>query len=161
VLDQLPDEPVDAVGFSLGGRTLLLAASQAPERFGRLVVMGIGANALGSSDHTEVSAAIEAGDTSHPIARYFLEHGARSGTPPAAIARLLGDAGPSLTPERLAGVAVPTLVVIGERDHAGPGQPLADALPDARCVTLPGVDHFSTPKAFGAIDATLEFLGAV
>jgi pimeloyl-ACP methyl ester carboxylesterase len=49
-------------------------------------------------------------------------------------------------------------VVIGERDFAGPGDPLADALPDARLVVLRGADHFSTPKDFGAIDATLRFL---
>ena len=52
------------------------------------------------------------------------------------------------------------LRVIGARDFAGPGEPLAGALPDARLVVLPGADHFSTPKDFGAIDATLQFLGA-
>jgi pimeloyl-ACP methyl ester carboxylesterase len=52
------------------------------------------------------------------------------------------------------------LVVIGARDFAGPGEPLAEALPDARLVVLPGADHFSTPKDFGAIDATLRFLEA-
>ena len=75
-------------------------------------------------------------------------------------APVVPPAGPSVTADDLAKVAIPTLVVIGDRDPAGPGEPLADALPDARLVTLPGVDHFSTPKSFGAIDAALEFLGA-
>ncbi|HEY5154855.1 MAG TPA: alpha/beta fold hydrolase, partial [Acidimicrobiales bacterium] len=44
VLGQLPDEPVDAVGFSLGARTLLVLASAHPERFHRLVLAGVGAN---------------------------------------------------------------------------------------------------------------------
>jgi len=26
-------------------------------------------------------------------------------------------------------------------------------------VTVPGVDHFATPSDFGAIDATMRFLG--
>jgi pimeloyl-ACP methyl ester carboxylesterase len=65
-----------------------------------------------------------------------------------------------LTPEECARVTVPVLVVIGERDFTGPGDPLAAALPDARLVVLPGADHFSTPKDFGAIDATLRFLDA-
>jgi pimeloyl-ACP methyl ester carboxylesterase len=55
-------------------------------------------------------------------------------------------------------LSVPVLVVIGDRDAAGPGEPLAEALPDARLVTLRGVDHFATPKNFAAIDATLDFL---
>jgi pimeloyl-ACP methyl ester carboxylesterase len=65
---------------------------------------------------------------------------------------------PALTTDDCARVTVPVLVVIGERDFAGPGDPLADALPDARLVVLRGADHFSTPKDFGAIDATLRFL---
>src|SRR4051812_45574487 len=40
----LPDEPVDAIGFSLGAQLLLRVASRAPERFGRLVLMGAGEN---------------------------------------------------------------------------------------------------------------------
>ncbi len=50
------------------------------------------------------------------------------------------------------------LVVLGDRDFAGPVDPLLDALPDARFVSLPGADHFGTPKDFRFIDATLEFL---
>ena len=45
-------------------------------------------------------------------------------------------------------------------DFAGPGEPLADALPNAELVTLRNVDHFATPKDFGCIDAALDFLGA-
>ena len=52
------------------------------------------------------------------------------------------------------------LVVIGDRDFAGPGDLLADALPDARVVVLRNVDHFATPESFGFIDAVLEFLDA-
>ncbi|HEV7686266.1 MAG TPA: alpha/beta hydrolase, partial [Acidimicrobiia bacterium] len=63
-----------------------------------------------------------------------------------------------LTPEECAKVTASVLVVVGERDFAGPGDPLVNALPDARLVVLPGADHFSTPKDFGAIDATLRFL---
>ena len=53
------------------------------------------------------------------------------------------------------------LVVIGDRDFAGPADPLVDALPDARGVTLRNVDHFATPESFGFIDAVLEFLDAI
>jgi hypothetical protein len=52
------------------------------------------------------------------------------------------------------------LVVIGDRDFAGPADPLVERLPDARAVVLRNVDHFATPKDFGFLDAGLDFLGA-
>ena len=48
----------------------------------------------------------------------------------------------------------------GRPDFAGPADPLMDALPDARLVTLKGVDHLRTPTDFGFIDAALGFLRA-
>ena len=53
------------------------------------------------------------------------------------------------------------LVCIGDKDFAGPGDPLVEALPDARLVVLKGTDHFATPESFAFIDAALEFLDAV
>ena len=41
----------------------------------------------------------------------------------------------------------------------GPADRLVAALPSASLVILPGVDHFSTPSDFGAIDATMKFFG--
>ncbi len=70
------------------------------------------------------------------------------------------DEGP-FTPEELAAVTCPVLVVIGDKDFAGPADPLVDALPDAKAVTLRNTDHFATPESFGFIDAALEFLDAV
>ena len=55
----------------------------------------------------------------------------------------------------------PTLVIIGDRDFAGPPEPLVDALPAAQLVVLRGVDHFRTPSEFDCIDAALEFVEAV
>jgi pimeloyl-ACP methyl ester carboxylesterase len=65
------------------------------------------------------------------------------------------------TPDLLARATCDTMVVIGDRDFAGPGDPLADALPCAVLRTLRNVDHFATPEAFAFIDATLEFLDAI
>src|SRR5690348_13381526 len=44
VADALPDEPVDAVGFSLGAMTLLRMAIADSSRFRRLVLAGVGNN---------------------------------------------------------------------------------------------------------------------
>jgi pimeloyl-ACP methyl ester carboxylesterase len=56
-------------------------------------------------------------------------------------------------------VTCPVLVVLGTRDFIGGADRLVEALPSGSLVTLAGVDHFSTPSDFGAIDATLKFLG--
>jgi pimeloyl-ACP methyl ester carboxylesterase len=66
-----------------------------------------------------------------------------------------------LSPGDLDAVTMPVLVVIGDRDFAGPADPLVAALPDATAVVLRNTDHFATPESFGFIDATLDFLGAV
>ena len=54
-----------------------------------------------------------------------------------------------------------TLVVIGDKDFAGPGDPLVAALPNASLTVLRNVDHFATPEAFAFIDAALEFIDAI
>ena len=56
-------------------------------------------------------------------------------------------------------MSTPTLVIIGDKDFAGPAEPLVEALPNATLVTLKGVDHFRSSE-FSCIDAALEFVGA-
>jgi pimeloyl-ACP methyl ester carboxylesterase len=155
--------PVAAIGFSMGARTILGAAIEAPERFERIVLSGIGERLLVPDDAgRSIAEAIESGDGAHPIGRYFLDHAARSGTDPTAVAAMLRYEWPPLTPERLARASMPALVVVGDQDlAAGDPAPLAAALPDARAAVLKRVDHFATPKDFGFLDAALEFVGAV
>lgn len=161
VADQLPAEPVDAIGFSLGARTLLTIACDAPDRFERLVLTGVGANLLRSEGSTAILDAIEGGgDPTNPVVQYFAGLASHPTVDREALAACLRSPRPPLTPDRLAKVDVPVLVVIGDQDFAGPGEPLAEALPNARLVTLRNVDHFATPKDFGCIDAVLDFLDA-
>ena len=51
-------------------------------------------------------------------------------------------------------------VVIGEKDFVAPADELVAALPDAKLVTLPVVDHVATLKDYRSIDAALRFLAA-
>ncbi len=67
--------------------------------------------------------------------------------------------GEAVDPASLAEVTCPVLVVLGDRDFAGPAGPLLDALADARLVEIRGLDHFATPKDFRFVDAALDFLG--
>lgn len=165
VLDLLPDEPVDAVGFSLGARTLLVLAAAHPERFGKLVVAGVGANLFrrdGSSaalaDALDSGAA--AGTDVDPMVHHFAQLAGSSGQSTGALVALLRRPNPPLVDtDTLAAVTHDTIVVLGDRDFAGPADPLVDALPRARHVPLRNVDHFATPKAMGFLDAGLQHLG--
>jgi pimeloyl-ACP methyl ester carboxylesterase len=161
VLDQLPEGPVDAIGFSLGARVLLTLACDHPERFSRLVLTGVGANLLRSEGSDLILTAIEGeGDPTNPVVQYFAGLAQHPDVDREALAACMRSPRPALTPERLAKVDLPVLVVIGDKDFAGPGEPLAEALPQAELITLRNVDHFATPKDFGCIDAALDFLGA-
>lgn len=161
VLERFPEGRVDGIGFSLGARVLLTLATTHPERFGRLVLAGVGANLLRTDPSDLVVRALEGdGDPADPVAQYFVGLARQPGVDRAALVACLRSPRPVLTPERLARVDLPVRVVIGDQDFAGPGAPLVAALPRAELVTLRNVDHFATPKDFGAIDAALAFLGA-
>jgi pimeloyl-ACP methyl ester carboxylesterase len=164
VLDAMPDEPVDAIGFSMGAITLLHVAIRHPERFRRLVLAGIGNNVLQPDDGSgeRIAAAIEGNapdDDTHALV--FAQYAHQPGNDPVALAAIMRRPRTPLSVEDIAAATCATLVVIGDHDFAGPGDPLAAALPNATLKVLRGVDHFATPENFGFIDAVLDFIDAV
>ena len=155
------DGLVDAVGFSLGGQLILRVASRSPERFRRIAVGGVGDNVFTSSASEQAAAAIEAGrpgESDHEAMGAFARFAQAPGNDPAALAACMRREHEGLTEAELEAVKVPVLVVLGDRDFAGPADRLMAALPDARLVTLAGADHFGTPKDFRFIDAVVGFL---
>jgi pimeloyl-ACP methyl ester carboxylesterase len=161
----LPDEPVDAIGFSLGAQLLLRVAAKDPTRFRNLVVIGVGANLLRDDDEAMAAAlttSFEGGvEPTDVTARLFVQLANSAGNDPGAMVACLRRPREPFTVEELARVTCRTLVIIGDQDFAGPPDPLVDALPNARLVTLRGVDHFRATSEFACIDAALEFVEAV
>jgi len=164
VIEALPPEPVDAVGFSLGAITLLDVARQRPDAFRHLVLAGIGENVLRADEdgNRRIVAALEGtGDPDDVTGQLFRHYAEQPGNDLVALTAVMKRPRRApLAPADLSGVTCETLVVIGDQDPAGPGEPLAAALPSCRLVTLRKVDHFATPESFAFIDATLDFLGA-
>jgi pimeloyl-ACP methyl ester carboxylesterase len=161
-----PDTPVDAIGFSLGSRTLLHLACARPERFSRLVLSGVGAN-LFRRDGTGgpgLADVMRSGQSpENPALAYFHRLAHTDGNDPEALAALLTrPGGPRLTDEGLAAITCPVLVVLGEHDFVGPADPLVERLVGAKVevVILPRTDHAATPKNFAFLDAALSFVGA-
>jgi pimeloyl-ACP methyl ester carboxylesterase len=159
VAERLPDGPVDAVGFSLGARLLLGLAIAQPERFRRIVTLGVGRNLFERGGSDVIVKAVQAGDApDNPAADYFARLAAHPENDRNALVACLQAPMRLLTALELSRVTASVLVVIGEADFCGPADALVDALPDAQLVTLPRTDHFSTPKDFIAMDAALKFL---
>jgi pimeloyl-ACP methyl ester carboxylesterase len=161
--DLLPPEPVDAIGYSAGARIVLVLASAHPERFGRLVVAGVGKTLFEPREGgVKILDALQGkeGTEDDMVAQHFKSMAQGDGNDPLALAAFIQRRQPRLGLEEVALITNPTLVVIGDKDFAGPGEPLAEALPNGELLTLPGVDHFGLPKAFPFIERALDFLGA-
>ena len=97
VAAQLPDGPVDAIGFSMGARVLLTIAADQPDRFERLVVSGVGANLFRDDPRDDIVKAI-GGDAAddNPAAQYFAGLARQPGNDAEALVACMKSARPPL-----------------------------------------------------------------
>jgi pimeloyl-ACP methyl ester carboxylesterase len=153
-------EPVDAIGFSAGAHVLLRLAADQPGRFRRLALLGIGRGVLEPADPEPIVAALTGeADPENVTGMVFRRLADGLGNDRDALIAFLRRPQRPLTQADLAGTTTHVLVVLGDQDPAGPGDGLVAALPDARLVTLRGVDHFGTPADVRCMQAVLGFLG--
>ena len=153
-------EPLDAIGFSAGAHVLLRLAADQPGTFRRLALLGIGRGVLEPADPEPIVAALTSEpDPENVTGVVFRRLADGLGNDRAALIAFLRRPQRPLTPADLARVTAQVLVVLGDQDPAGPGDGLVAALPDARLVTLRGVDHFGTPADVRCMQAVLGFLG--
>jgi pimeloyl-ACP methyl ester carboxylesterase len=154
------DGLIAGVGFSAGAEMLLRLVVAEPERFDRIVLLGLGDNVFELGDPTALVAALESSEEPEDVrARLFRRLAQSAGNNPRALSAFLRRPSKTLSEDELSKVSCPVLVVLGDRDWVGPADRLVAALPSASLVTLAGVDHFATPSDFSAIDATVKFLG--
>ena len=154
------DGLIAGVGFSAGAELLLRLAAAEPERFDRLVLLGLGDNVFEARDPAALVAALESSEEPEDVqARLFRRLAQSAGNDPRALSAFLRRPRQPVTEEELSRLECPVLVVLGDRDTVRSADRLVAALPSASLVTLEGVDHFATPSDFGAIDATVKFLG--
>jgi pimeloyl-ACP methyl ester carboxylesterase len=156
-------EPLDAIGFSAGAHVLLRLAADQPNRFRRLALLGIGRGVLTPVDPKPVIAALTGDpDPENVPGMVFRRLADGLGNDRDALIAFLRRPQRPLTETDLARITTQVLVVLGDKDPAGTltrGDGLVAALPDARLVTLRGVDHFGTPGDVRCMQVVLDFLG--
>lgn len=152
---------VDLVGFSAGARACALAAAGGQVRVRRLILAGLGDGSLAGPGRAGGGAAMSLTgplDEDDVRGRLFRRLAASAGNDPRAVEAFMAAPAGELTPEVLAQIASPVLVIMGERDHLGPATKVTASLLDGRLVTLPRIDHFATTSRMDAILAALSFL---
>lgn len=151
VLDVLGIGRADVLGVSLGGLVALELAMGSPDRVDRLVLVSIATSAEGY--HEEINAPdARPGQGRMPTPAEFraMEDSYRSVAPdPDHFGAFASKAGvfvgglPGWSSDELAGIAAPTLILVGDRDfvrveHAAAMQ---EAMPLAWLAVVPGATH--------------------
>jgi len=148
LLDHAGIERAHLLGFSMGSHVALTAALLDGGRIDHLVVGGVGGRIFEPArDPDAMAQAMEAATPdgiADPMLKSFRHFADEQKEDRLALAACSRGTRAPFTPEVLMAIRRPTLVVAGMRDQlAGPAQGLADAIPGAKAVTVPGCDHFS------------------
>ena len=165
VLDAVGVRRACFMGYSAGARIALEATLRHLERAAALALAGIGAafRDFGGreGDREPVARALEADDQKDapPHALVYRRFAEQNGGDLRALAAFWRRTCRRVTAAELGSIRVPTLVVAGDRDDvAGDPRPLAEAIPGAKLVLLPGKDHTNAVGARQHREAVLAFL---
>ena len=167
LMDHVGVGQADLMGYSMGARLSLEAALTHPDRVGNLMLGGIGGRMLPGAETGPVptmtmAQAMEAEDPSvitEATLKGFRQFADQQGEDRLALAACSKGQGAPVDVEALATLNLPVLVVAGSRDQlAGDPQALANVIPGAKSVTLPGVDHFSAIPHASYKSAVFDFL---
>ena len=148
LMDHAGVERAHLLGFSMGAHIALIAAMNDGGRIDHLVVAGGGGKIFEPGREPDAMAkAMEAAspdEIDDPMLKSFRHFADEQNEDRLALAACSRGPRPDITREALMAIRRPTLVIAGARDQlAGPPQGLADAIPGAKAVTVPGCDHFA------------------
>jgi len=161
----LPNEPVDAVGFSLGALVLLEELIRDPSRFRKVVLAGIGDGVFAEPDDADNSRIIAGLQGAAPeednIARLFGQYAAKGSNDVGALIAVLKRKRPTpYTEQSFEHITNDILVVVGDKDFVLPADRLGTAFDNSTLRVLRNTDHFKTPESFSFISTVMDFLKA-
>lgn len=148
LMDHVGFARANLLGFSMGSHLSLTAGLLWPERFGDLILGGIGGKLLEDSPRDDSMAeAMEAEDPAtiaDPMRRSFRQFADEQGEDRLALAACSRGEHFPIDRAALGKLDLATLVVAGSHDElAGNPRTLAQVIPGAKAVSIPGCDHFS------------------
>ena len=164
VLDALGIAKADIMGYSMGGYLAIRLMHDAPNRVTRTVLAGVGEKYFRASrERAEIiSQGLLAADPAtivDPEALAFRTFCERAGNDLVALAACIRRSRHIFEPSELQAIAHPVLVICGEVDDtSGAAEPLANAFPNGRPVTVPRRNHHSTVGDRVFKDTALDFL---
>ncbi len=163
LLDHLKIERADVIGYSMGARIAAFLALEHPDRVRAMVLGGLGIRLIDGVGLPEsIAEALEApslADVTDPQGRTFRAFADHTKSDRRALAACIRGSRQVLTREQAASIRTPTLVAVGTKDPiAGSPEELAQAMPNAKALPIPGRDHMLAvgDKAFKT--GVLEFL---
>jgi pimeloyl-ACP methyl ester carboxylesterase len=150
LLDHLGVGRCEVFGYSMGTRTALQMAIDAPHRINNLILGGVGGKLFeprppgdGETIATAMAAA-DPGSIKNEFLKSFRQFADEQGEDRQALAAVSEAAGAPLDRAAFARLAMPVLVVAGTGDDlAGDPQALAREFLHGKGARLPGCDHFS------------------
>ncbi|EJW11650.1 Hydrolase [Rhodovulum sp. PH10] len=163
LLDHLGVGRADVMGYSMGARVTAFLALAAPQKVRSAIFGGLGAHLLdGGGLPDAIAEAMEApslDDVTDPQGRTFRSFADRTHSDRKALAACIRGSRQSLTPAEVAHIEPPVLIAIGTTDEvAGSGAVLAEAIPGAELVDIPGRDHMLAVGDRVYKEAVLRFL---
>lgn len=163
LLDHLGIKSAHVMGYSMGARISAFLAIAHPGRVRSLVFGGLGINMVrGVAGTGPVAHALEAAsidEVTNATARTFRAFAEQTKSDLKALAACIRSARAPITPEALAALRCPVLVVVGERDViGGSATALAALIPGAHGIALADRDHQKAVGDKGFKEAVLRFL---
>jgi pimeloyl-ACP methyl ester carboxylesterase len=163
LLDHLGIARADVIGYSMGARIAAFQALAHPERVRSAVFAGLGANMIhGVGDPRPIAEALLAEDAeaiASPEARAFRIFADQTKSDRRALAACIMASRDRIPAGEITGIRVPVLVAVGTEDAiAGPARPLADVIPGAEALDIPGRDHMKAVGDRAFKDGVLSFL---
>jgi pimeloyl-ACP methyl ester carboxylesterase len=146
LLDHLGIERADVMGYSMGARIAAHLALAEPARVRSLLMGGLGIHLvegvglpLGIADAMEAPSADVLTDPMQRMFRLFAE---QTKSDLKALAACIRGSRQVLSKAEVGSITTPTLIAVGGKDDvAGSAHELADLMPNATALDVPGRDH--------------------
>ena len=163
LLDYLNIDRCDVMGYSMGSRITCWMCYAQPQRIRRALFGGMGAHIYGGRGGYEaIAQALETDDpktVTDAGAASFRRFADATGSDRLALAACIRPSKHRITPEIVASVQTPVLIVVGSADDiAGSPEELAAQMPNAEALVLPGLDHMKATGAAEYKTGAIEFL---